>query len=624
MIRFKQGQVCRWRPDVGFELDGEPFYVVGVNYVARYVCSNFWEDWRPNEIRRDLDRIAEHGFNAVRMPVHWEYMEPAPGEFRDEGVGRLTAFFEMACERGLFVMPWFLVGVATGNYDISWRDGQSFFAEPMVSHAARHLRTLVGRLKAFPNVLCWDICDEPEFYNSLPGADKLPYDTERYHDWVDRTYRAIKEEDADHAITLGFCHFILLRNAGMDVRRMGQTLDTLTITAYPKQMDEDLINGFRSNWWISWMACLYEASHKGVFANEAPGWSDCEASEQNIAHYYRVTLWSSYVNGSKGAMPWVWNDFDESIQHLPPFDKATKELRFGIVRKDGTLKPAGLELQSFGQFVAKFPPHEWEQALPRAGVLLPQSHTLGMHGYAYALFHQYIFLRQAGLRPCHVWPDELDRFEGRLLFVTNAGRLTTTQWVALCDWTERGGTLVASTRHVAAPFNNLFGVTVEGVAAQRNDVVFSNCAPAFKACEHVTLPAGGARRMISAGRATVLCEDGAGNALVTQCASGDGQAVYVSYPPETMLEHIGPESLAAHGVHALFRAIAKGAGVQPEASCADPRVELDLRRHADGRELVIAVNHSRYPVETDIRCGDSTIPVKLDGCGVMWETIKGA
>jgi len=116
-ITFKEKQICRWNKELGFELDSKPIYIVGTNYIPKYVCSNFWQDWRPEIISKDLDGIASLGLNAVRIPIHWEYLEPAPKRFRVEALKRIDSFLDMAKKRGLFVMPWFLVGVATMDYD---------------------------------------------------------------------------------------------------------------------------------------------------------------------------------------------------------------------------------------------------------------------------------------------------------------------------------------------------------------------------------------------------------------------------------------------------------------------------------------------------------------------------
>lgn len=626
-ISFNDGQICRWDPAKGFELDGQPIYIVGVNYVACYVCTNFWEDWRPETIESDLERIAATGLNAVRIPVHWEYAEPKPGQFRPEMFARFNAFLEMACKRGLFVMPWFLVGVATQDYDVSWRNGESFFSERMTDLAARHITAFVERFKDRPNILCWDICDEPEWYSRHPGSDPLPYNTERFHQWLERLVHVIKEADPQRAVTLGFGH-IATGNYGMDIRRAAQTLDVMAITAYSQHITEDLLHGFRSTWFLGWSLRFNDCANKGVFTCEAPGWSDIDASEESIGTYYRVCMFSNLVNGSQGAMPWVWNDFNDSIQHLPPMDKYTIEKRFGIVRKDGQLKPAGEELHRFASFITEFPPSEWHSVLPEAGVLVPAQTPPVIHKEFSMLFHHYIFLRQAGLRVRYVWADDLDDFKGKLLFLPDSSGvpLLTGTWLKLKTWVEQGGTLVSTSRHTSSIFNELFGVVVEGRFHVIDDVAMRDCQAKFSACEGLVLPRGGEYLQVNPASASVLIRNKDGQPLATGYALGKGQTLFMAYAPESALTSVQPEALGCHGIHAFFRAAAQSADLSCPITCPDPRIELDVRRHADNRLLVIMINHSRFPVQTVLvnNTSGSTDSVTLEQNGVLWQVLNPA
>lgn len=624
-LHSSEPDICRWNRKTGFEIKGQPIFITGINYVMRHVCTNFWEDWRPEIIAADLERIAAVGLNAVRVPVHWEYAEPTPGQFRPEMLTRFADFLDMARKCGLFVMPWFLVGVATQDYDVAWRNGESFFSKRMTGCAVRHLQEFVRRFRASPNILCWDICDEPEWYSRHPGAEPLPYQTERFHQWLTRMYRAIKEEDPQRAVTLGFGH-IATGNYGMDIRRSARTLDVMAVTAYSQHTTEDLLHGFRSTWFLGWSVRFNDCVNKGVFTCEAPGWSDIEASEENIGAYYRVCLFSNLANGSCGVMPWVWNDFDDAIQHLPPMDKYTIEKRFGIVREDGQLKPAGEELRRFTRFIAEFPPSEWIPVMPEAGVLVPAQTPPLVHKEFSLLFHHYIFLRQAGLRVCYVWADDLDDFKGKLLFLSDSSGnpLLTGTWLKLKTWVEQGGTLVSTSQHTSSVFNKLFGVVTEGRFRAVDDVVMQDCQGMFSSCEGLVLSRGGSCLLVNSAGANVLSRDKDGRPLATRHALGKGHAFFMAYAPEAALAGVWPEELGRHGIHAFFRGVAQSAGLTSPITCPDPRIELDVRRHAGGRLLVILINHSRFPVQTVLvnNTSNGRKPVTLDGNGVLWRVLN--
>jgi len=603
MMKIRPESRCRWIAGQGFELDAKAIYIVGTNYVSGYVCTNFWDDWRPEVIAGDLDRIAATGLNAIRIPIFWEYTEPAQGEFRQEFLDRSNIFMEMAAERGLLVMPWFLVGVATGVRDVAWRKGESVFSETMTAYAENHLKKMVRHLGKHPNILCWDICDEPEWYSLFSGHEKLPYNPERFHPWMDRMYKAIKETDSERAVTLGFGHFFY-NDYGMDVHRAGKTLDMMAVTAYSPHKDEDLVHGFRSTYFLGWAIRINDYAGKGVFACEAPGWTDILASDKNIGLYYRGSLMGSLANGSKGVLPWVWNDFDEAIEQRWPLDKYVYEKRFGISRSDGSLKPAGKELQEFGKFVEKYPPSEWKQITPEVAVLVPTIKTSELNKEWEFLFHHFIFLRQAGLRVRYIWPEDLEQFDGdgKVLFLPQSSGqpLLTKGWFQLRDYVEKGGTLVSTSSCPSSLFNSMFGVTVEGRIVPEKEVVFRNCTAPISSCMGMALPGGPSFSLVSPDQAKVLAWSEEDLPLVTMNQYGKGKAVYLAYSPEDALKKIHPEKLAVHPIHQFFRGMAQMVGLQCPAVCPDPRIEIDVRRNSDGRLLIILNNHSRFPVTTSL------------------------
>ncbi|MEG0050212.1 MAG: cellulase family glycosylhydrolase, partial [Clostridia bacterium] len=152
--------------------DGLPFYPVGINYVASYICTNFWQDFRPEALHADLKKIAQMGLNAVRIPMFWGYMEPREREYNEDIFPKFDLFLSWCKELGIYLMPWFLVGVATRDYDVPFRNERPFFTGDMVSIARDHIQHFVSRYKSEEQILMWDLCDEPEYYNRHPGAEQ--------------------------------------------------------------------------------------------------------------------------------------------------------------------------------------------------------------------------------------------------------------------------------------------------------------------------------------------------------------------------------------------------------------------------------------------------------------------
>jgi len=597
-IHFRPGQVCRWSPPRSFELDGRPVFIVGTNYVARYVCTNFWEDWRPEVIAKDLDNIAAAGLNSVRIPVPWEYAEPRPGVFRPEMEKRLAAFYTMAEERGLFVMPWFLVGVATQNYDVSWREGRSFFREPMRTYAAEHVRHFVRLLKDRPNVLCWDICDEPEGYSQHKGADPLPYERGLVEAWTKQIAEAIRGEDPHHTVTLGHGP-TASADFGISVRDWASILDVMCTTAYPHWMNRELLTGLRNSHFLGFHDRMNDLLGKGVFTAEAPGYSDVAASEAVIAGFYRQTLYSNLANGSTAVQPWVWNDFDPVIHQQAPIETANLETSFGIARADGTLKPAGEVLADFAQTMRQLDVLSWQPERADVTIVITEDYVANTGRLWQVMFNAYLMARQAGLFPRFVWERDLASAlasqNGSLVIVPSEPHLLTSTWYTLAGSVERGTTMLCCfAGQLAFPWRRLFGVEAVGTEMARPENL---SLPESSIQLH--LPGGLGRLTLNAESAEVVARSQDGALSVTRNRYGHGQAILLNYPLEQAMGGFSQDEIEAFQGFRLYAWAAAQAGLTPMVAAGDPRVEVAA--YSKGNELLLlAVNHSGSAVKTTV------------------------
>ena len=64
------------------------------------------------------------------------------------------------------------------------------------------------------------------------------------------------------------------------------------------------------------------------------------ASEEEGAAYYDAVLQRLVRTGAAGAYAWCYADYDARLHDRPPFDTAVRERTFGLVRADGSEKPA--------------------------------------------------------------------------------------------------------------------------------------------------------------------------------------------------------------------------------------------------------------------------------------------
>jgi endo-1,4-beta-mannosidase len=71
------------------------------------------------------------------------------------------------------------------------------------------------------------------------------------------------------------------------------------------------------------------------------------ASEEEGARYYEEVLERLAATGASGAYAWCYGDYDPKLFGRAPFDTAIRERSFGLVRADGSEKPAAEVVRAF-------------------------------------------------------------------------------------------------------------------------------------------------------------------------------------------------------------------------------------------------------------------------------------
>lgn len=164
------------------------------------------ESWK-----KDLQNIADCGFNTVRCWVDWASGEPQPGNYHFEAVDLLM---ELAEEVGLRVIvqlyldsaPDWLVKyypdcryVSAGGVPIDSQGAPGYcYDHPGVRAAAeRFMRTLAGHIADRKPFLAWDLWSEPHivqwgYFDFLPQPAMFCYchhTAQRFRDWLRCRYR---------------------------------------------------------------------------------------------------------------------------------------------------------------------------------------------------------------------------------------------------------------------------------------------------------------------------------------------------------------------------------------------------------------------------------------------------
>src|SRR3989304_2326977 len=70
-------------------------------------ANNFWDLYYQNYVnRKDIDRIAEWGFNSIRLPMHYDLLTPRdqPGVFIEKGFATIDSLLAWGEENHLYLI----------------------------------------------------------------------------------------------------------------------------------------------------------------------------------------------------------------------------------------------------------------------------------------------------------------------------------------------------------------------------------------------------------------------------------------------------------------------------------------------------------------------------------------
>jgi len=333
-----------------------------------------WQRFDLDEIGEDMARIKALGLDVVRFFLMWEAFQPEPKSMDAGALRRFDAVMDIIAGTGLLAMPTLFCGHMSGvNWLPSWtlesqasrgrfrtishgtvidRSIGDFYANPELLQSQVLFAQRVGeRVREHPALFAWDLGNE---FSNLREPSR-PQDAA---EWSLRLSESLLE--ASGGSVTGGMH-------GEDLER-DRNLRPSSIAlpwAFPTMHGYSVYSAFARNRLdtnVVPFLCQLQASFSGnaVLFSEL-GNPECppESSRVNgfacldeteMAVYGRGAIDRLHARGALGAFWWCWADYDPTLAHLPPFDRAPHELRFGIVRSDGTAKPVA---QTLSQLAAE-------------------------------------------------------------------------------------------------------------------------------------------------------------------------------------------------------------------------------------------------------------------------------
>lgn len=313
--------------------DGEPFLPIGTHYVPS--SGPDWP-WREDATAFDaaFEQMAGAGLNTVRIDLIWAAVEPSPGRYDEQHLRVLDQIFDAAERHGLSLHPTLFVGGEVGDayWDLPWAVGRNPHTDSeLLDYQVRHAAHLAARWRDRPNLIAWDLTDEPPFW--LYGASTKDEDA---RNWTRLVCAALREADPECLITIGTAS----QEIGHGPFRADVTaphLDFLSVHPYPIYSPElypDALLSPRMTMGASFETALAGGVGKPVMLHEY-GASSTQFSSERIGRLDNLQIWSSFGYGSVGFYSWCWMDADESAFPRAPYVRSPHETQFGMVSSAG-------------------------------------------------------------------------------------------------------------------------------------------------------------------------------------------------------------------------------------------------------------------------------------------------
>jgi len=347
----------------------------------------WWRAFDPREVGDELAHIADMGFGYVRFFLLWEEFQPEAHRVSFTALDNLGVVLDAAAAVGLRTCPTLFTGnmsgalwypawvmdeessgrglrfiVAGGEHSGRVRD---FYEDSQMLEAQRLLiREVVGSYAQHPAVWGWDVGNESD-------EGRRPRSYEVGKEWGRSLLEYVRELDPNAHWTYGAHQGSLDSYNGLRVDHLAEICDPISIHAYPiySQVARGSLDVEFARYVVSLTEslggkpvllqefgfCTARQGEKGqIIEDDFVGkrWPLYLASEEEQAQYIKAVLEGCYQMGTVGAWVWCYADYAEALWVEPPFNRAIRERTFGLVRRDGTEKPAAQVVRTFARRLA--------------------------------------------------------------------------------------------------------------------------------------------------------------------------------------------------------------------------------------------------------------------------------
>jgi endo-1,4-beta-mannosidase len=343
-------------------------FELGINYWPRRSGMYMWRELDLAEVREDMSQIAGLGFDVVRVFTMAPDFLPQPLTVAADMVAKLVDVARAAKDAGLRVVPTLVVLNMSGHIwwpawmvDSNGRPGDLYSDPTILGSQSLLIETCVRALSGDDAIRAFDLANE------IDDA-QLPGTRDAGRSWAARLANTARGIAPRTPIRVGAHLPSLTTDNNMRMDDLGAVVDEDVMHAYP--LYSDLARSFLDPELVPFASALTAAlagrgrspimqefglctapsgaaGHTIVDDFLGQPRSQYLASEEEAASYYDAVLHRLAETGSGGAYAWCYGDYDRKLFDRPPFTHALRERTFGLVRSDGSEKPAAAVFRDF-------------------------------------------------------------------------------------------------------------------------------------------------------------------------------------------------------------------------------------------------------------------------------------
>lgn len=345
-----------------------PRFELGCNYWPRRTAMYMWRELDLGEVRAELAHMRDLGFQVVRFFLLTEDFLPEPTRVSSTLLARLVEVARVASEERLATIPTLITINMSGKmWWPAWlrEPRASLFSDPELLRAQALLVESCARaLAGDASIRAFDLSNEID--DAQPVCSRAAGWL-----WAALLAGVVRRAAPGVPIQVG-AHLPSLRSTShLRIDDLASVVDEDCMHAYPLYCDaarsfldpelvpfacaltSELCGVGRPTLMHEFGLCTAPPGSRGLsITDDFLGRSLPQylASEEEGALYYAQVLERLVATGAAGAYAWCYADYHSRLFDRPPFDAAIRERTFGLIRADGSEKPAA---DVFRRFASK-------------------------------------------------------------------------------------------------------------------------------------------------------------------------------------------------------------------------------------------------------------------------------